>query len=465
MPTSSYGYSLNLNDFIKNNYGAIQEREKEKASLLDGNPSGWHYNHHETGSVNTEESSIIQSIVSNGNNTNNSNYNNNYPETKKIGSWTLRKLALELSLWSNVFITLTKLVAYTQTLSLSVLAALLDSLLDVVSQLVLNYTEKHSSMQRSSALYPAGASRLEPIGVLTCASLMGMASFEVLKESFETLWLKDSSLVDMGIEEGFHAALSMAVIVVLKLLLLWLCNAASNNNNKRHTSSNGTNGNINSNSSVTSSSSVFIPLATTDGITNNEGAATTTKSLQLSSIDPTLEAVAQDHWNDALSNGVSAIALLLVLYSKQLWWCDGVGAIFISIYIIHSWYHTGKEQIEHLTGKSAPSELIEELMDLAEHFDERLLVDTCRAYHFGPKFLVELEVVMPMDTLLKESHDLGMELQYEIEAREEVERCFVHIDYESRDYDEHVVSKVPELREHLLRHRTNKAFKNSAMSV
>ena len=42
-----------------------------------------------------------------------------------------------------------------------------------------------------------------------------------------------------------------------------------------------------------------------------------------------------------------------------------------------------------------------------------------------------------------------MELQYEIEALEEVERCFVHIDYETRDYDEHVISKVPELREAL----------------
>ena len=50
-----------------------------------------------------------------------------------------------------------------------------------------------------------------------------------------------------------------------------------------------------------------------------------------------------------------------------------------------------------------------------------------------------------------------MELQYEIECREEVERCFVHIDYETRDYDEHVVSKVPELREQLLRRRANKS--------
>jgi hypothetical protein len=84
----------------------------------------------------------------------------------------LRRVALEVSLYVNLFITLAKLVAYIQTLSLSVLAALLDSVLDVVSQFVLNYTEKHSSLQRSSAFYPAGASRLEPIGVLTCAALM-----------------------------------------------------------------------------------------------------------------------------------------------------------------------------------------------------------------------------------------------------------------------------------------------------
>jgi len=85
---------------------------------------------------------------------------------------SLRRIALQLSLYLNIAITLSKLVAYLQTYSLSVLAALLDSVLDVVSQAVLNYTETHSSMQRSSAFYPAGASRLEPIGVLTCAALM-----------------------------------------------------------------------------------------------------------------------------------------------------------------------------------------------------------------------------------------------------------------------------------------------------
>ena len=338
-----------------------------------------------------------------------------------------RRVALDLSLYLNLIITGTKLVAYVRTLSLSVLAALLDSVLDVVSQAVLNYTEKHSTMQRSSAFYPAGASRLEPIGVLTCAALMGMASFEVLKESLETLIYQNSSLADMSLSEEWFSFWSMLAIVGVKLGLLWLCEKANRRRfREQQQEEQGY------------------------GINHASKAA-----LQLA--DPTLEALAQDHWNDALSNGVAAIALVLALYSADLWWLDPVGAILISIYIIYSWYHTGKEQIEQLTGKSAPTEFIDELLELAEHFDGRMMVDTCRAYHFGPKFLVELEVVMPQHTLLKESHDLGMELQYEIEAREEVERCFVHIDYETRPYDEHVVSKVPELREHLVRRRQLKS--------
>jgi divalent metal cation (Fe/Co/Zn/Cd) transporter len=181
--------------------------------------------------------------------------------------------------------------------------------------------------------------------------------------------------------------------------------------------------------------------------------------------DPTLEALAKDHWNDSLSNGVAAVALLCAVREPRLWFLDPIGAILISIYIIYSWYTTGKEQIEHLTGKSAPEEFIEELIELANSFDERLIVDTVRAYHFGPKFLVEIEIVMDASTLLFESHDLGMDLQYEIEGREEVERCFVHIDYQARAYDEHVVSKVPELREKYLKQPSNHKLVRSAQSV
>jgi len=309
---------------------------------------------------------------------------------------TIRQVAIQLSLYANLIITATKLWAYISTRSLSVLAALLDSILEVVSQLVLAFSEHHSNrVQRSSALYPAGAARVEPIGVLICASLMGMGSFEVLKESTAELLQPETNLHDLQDIASFW---SMFMVVFVKIGLLIICNYASRG----------------------------------------------TK-------DSTMAALALDHLNDALSNGVAAIALLAALTNPSLWFIDPVGAILISLYIIWSWWNSGKEQIDQLMGFVAPEEFIQELREIASSFDSRLEVDVCRAYHFGPKFLVELEVILPRDMVLQESHDLGMDLQYEIESREEVERCFVHIDYEARPYDEHVVSKVPEIRENIRR--------------
>jgi cation diffusion facilitator family transporter len=365
---------------------------------------------------------------------------------------SVRQMALTLSLYCNIAITLAKFIAYLQTFSLSVLAALLDSVLDVVSQAVLNYTEQHSSMQRSSAFYPAGASRLETIGVLTCAALMGMASFEVLKES--SLALLYPSLHDL--QPHITAVYSMITILMVKLALLWLCRRGAN---KRLVKQNtmGSNGVDNDPEASNNEMRRLLSTATES--------STMTKHVIMQLADPTLEALAQDHLNDSLSNGVAAVALVAAVHSPHLWFLDPMGAIVISVYIIYSWFTTGKEQIEHLTGKSAPEEFIQELIDLANDFDDRIAVDTVRAYHFGPKFLVEIEIVMDAATLLFESHDLGMDLQYEIEGREEVERCFVHIDYQARPYDEHVVSKVPELKEKYLPKTPSVKQVRSAQSI
>lgn len=389
---------------------------------------------------------------------------------------SLRSMALTLSLYLNIAITLSKLIAYLQTFSLSVLAALLDSVLDVVSQAVLNYTEQHSSMQRSSAFYPAGASRLEPIGVLTCAALMGMASFEVLKES--AIALAEKGHHDLKEIPNFTSVYSMIAIVFVKLGLLWLCHAGANRRRVYKSSKPSysqrqqagiLDDDISDSSNTTQKEEQQRLLAgaslrnTTKPMDSIPSDSAAKHSIQMA--DPTLEALAQDHWNDALSNGVAATALLCAVQWPSLWFLDPCGAVIISLYIIYSWYTTGKEQIEHLTGKSAPEEFIEELRDLADDFDDRAVVDTIRAYHFGPKFLVEIELVMDASTLLFESHDLGMDLQYEVEGREEVERCFVHIDYQVRPYDEHVVSKVPELKEKYLKPPSSHKLFRSAQSV
>lgn len=106
-----------LNDFVKNTYGSTVSssplsNQTDALSLINN--------------TNGEDDPSAFSGTSRATDDNSADNN--------IQKWTLRRIALDLSLWANIFITLTKLVAYIQTLSLSVLAALLDSILDVISQ-------------------------------------------------------------------------------------------------------------------------------------------------------------------------------------------------------------------------------------------------------------------------------------------------------------------------------------------
>ena len=64
-------------------------------------------------------------------------------------------------------------------------------------------------------------------------------------------------------------------------------------------------------------------------------------------------------------------------------------------------------------------------------------VDVVRAYHFGKRFLVEIEVVLPKDMCVEDAHDIALELQKKVEKLHKVERAFVHVDYMTREENEH----------------------------
>ncbi|KAK9799415.1 hypothetical protein WJX73_005545 [Symbiochloris irregularis] len=120
-----------------------------------------------------------------------------------------------------------------------------------------------------------------------------------------------------------------------------------------------------------------------------------------------------------------------------VWWIDPAGAILISLYIIWSWAVICKGQIEKIVGMGAPGEFVQKLEDLGGEHHEHLTVDCIRAYYFGARFLVEMEVVLPEHMNVRESHDIALTLQHKVEAFEEVERAFVHVDYLKRDEPEH----------------------------
>lgn len=76
------------------------------------------------------------------------------------------------------------------------------------------------------------------------------------------------------------------------------------------------------------------------------------------------------------------------------------------------------------------------------HSSQILALDTICAYHSGPRIIVELNIVMaPGETLLA-THDAAEELQVKLESLPDVERAYVHIDYETSHKPEPGVKKI-----------------------
>ncbi|KKY33405.1 putative cation diffusion facilitator 1 [Diaporthe ampelina] len=177
-----------------------------------------------------------------------------------------------------------------------------------------------------------------------------------------------------------------------------------------------------------------------------------------------------DHRNDIFVNVFGLV--MSIVGDRFVWYLDPIGAICIALLILFSWVANAFEQVWLLVGKGAPKEFISKLVYMTITHDERILkVDTCRAYHAGQKYYVEVDVVMDEKTPLKVSHDVNQELQRKLEGLQDVERAFVHVDYEhEHDIDqEHKPLYEPKkprrsLKEVLLafRNKTNKGDTETA---
>lgn len=81
-------------------------------------------------------------------------------------------------------------------------------------------------------------------------------------------------------------------------------------------------------------------------------------------------------------------------------------------------------------------------MNLAmTHSPMILAIDTVRAYTSGPRLLVEVDIVMDPNESLRATHDVAEELQTKLESLPDVERAYVHVDYETTHKPEHFLKK------------------------
>jgi cation diffusion facilitator family transporter len=148
----------------------------------------------------------------------------------------------------------------------------------------------------------------------------------------------------------------------------------------------------------------------------------------------------QDHRNDLLINGFGI--LTSVGGSKLVWWLDPAGAIVLSVVVSAIWLRTAFAEFMLLVGVVASVE-IQQLITYVCLTHSPLIrqIDTVRAYHSGPRLIAEVDVVMDPDASLQATHDVAEELQFKLESLPDVERAYVHVDYETTHKPEHAYKK------------------------
>ncbi|GLD99520.1 hypothetical protein PINS_up008246 [Pythium insidiosum] len=295
---------------------------------------------------------------------------------------------LQLSLTTNVIIVLTMTTVAVASKSLAMLSTVVENMIDLFVQGLLAYAGTRAGKKQDYAKFPAGTSRFEPVAVIVASSVMVVVSVVFIEQATKKLV---SGFVDGEIEQPnlstpalVIAGLTITTKVFLNLYARWVL--------RTHTS-------------------------------------------------PAVEAIMEDNRNDVMSNSFAVAAYIIASVRENLWFVDPAGAILIFLLIMFAWGRMGKEQVMQLVGVTASEEFISEVKELCRSHNSKMSLDIMRAYHFGSKYLVELEVVVPAEMTVKDAHDIALQLQFKVEQLEDVERAFVHVDYKSRDYDEHIVSR------------------------
>ncbi|GAB2212314.1 hypothetical protein Droror1_Dr00025667 [Drosera rotundifolia] len=291
--------------------------------------------------------------------------------------------AMKISNIANVVLLLFKIYATVRSGSIAIAASTLDSLLDLMAGGILWFT--HLSMKNINIYkYPIGKLRVQPVGIIIFAAIMATLGFQILIQAVEEL-IRDEPTDEMSASQLIWLTAIMIGATIAKLSLFLYCRTLRND---------------------------------------------------------IVRAYAKDHYFDVVTNIVGLVAA--VLGDKFYWWIDPAGAIVLAVYTMTNWSGTVLENAVTLIGQSAPPEVLQKLTYLVLMHPEIKRVDTVRAYTFGVLYFVEVDIELPEEIPLKVAHHIGETLQDKIEKLPEVERAFVHLDYECEHKPEHtILSQLP----------------------
>jgi len=268
--------------------------------------------------------------------------------------------------------------------SMAVLATLLDSFLSAVAGTVVTIATAAVNARGADDVvqYPVGKGRMEPVGIVILSAMVCTATTVVVLDNIKSLYtLAVSAAARRAVAEncvplGLGAISLLVAAGCLKWGLRFVCQRAAE----------------------VSESSIVSTLA-------------------------------MDHRNDSLGTIFTLSVAIAAGMNPGAWFLDGLGSIMLCSFILYSYIMECCHTMGYLNAAGASKEFLATLRTVAENHHPDAQIDCCRAYHFGQKYLVEIECIVHEETTVKVAHAIALSLQHKVEDFAEVERCFVHLDH------------------------------------
>ncbi|KAH0493661.1 hypothetical protein TgHK011_000318 [Trichoderma gracile] len=289
------------------------------------------------------------------------------------------KIAIYGSLAANIVLTALQLYAAITSGSLSLFTTMADAVFDPLSTLALILSNR-AIRRVDPRRFPAGKARLETVGNIVFCFLMSAVALIIIAFSARELATGDG-------DKKFHlpSVISVCAAFATKFALFLYCWSIKDKYSQ-------------------------------------------------------VNILWQDHRNDLLVNGFGI--LTSVGGAKLEWWIDPMGAILLSLLTSGIWLYTAFNEFLLLVGVVAPLDMQQLITYVClTHSDAIDGIDTVRVYHSGPRLIAEVDIVMDPSRTLMETHDVAEELQMKLESLPDVERAYVHIDYETTHKPEHAYKK------------------------
>ncbi|POR33457.1 Metal tolerance protein 3 [Tolypocladium paradoxum] len=289
------------------------------------------------------------------------------------------RIAIYGSLAANILLAGLQLYAAISSGSLSLFTTMADAIFDPLSTLTLIFSNR-AIKRVDPRRFPAGKARLETVGNIVFCFLMTSVSFIIIAFAAQELAGGES-------EKKFHlpSVISVCAAFLTKFCLFLYCWSIKDKYSQ-------------------------------------------------------VNILWQDHRNDLLVNGFGI--LTSVGGAKLQPWIDPMGAILLSLLISGVWLHTAFGEFMLLVGVVASVDTQQLITYVClTHSASIQGIDTVRVYHSGPRLIAEVDIVMDPTGTLLETHDVAEALQCKLESLPDIERAYVHIDYETTHKPEHAYKK------------------------